>query len=76
METRQFQEILTRECILSGDQCMIAGISGGPDSLCMLDLLCKSGLPFIAAHLNHHLRLEADEEENFVREFCKERKIQ
>lgn len=58
---------------------LIAAVSGGSDSICMLTLLKRFSktlsCSIVAAHLNHGLRQEADAEEEFVRQFCKERKI-
>ena len=51
------------------------GVSGGPDSLFMLYILnrLKDQLKFeiAVAHINHMIREEADSEEEFVKEFCK-----
>ncbi|HBP37399.1 MAG TPA: tRNA lysidine(34) synthetase TilS, partial [Clostridiales bacterium] len=54
---------------------VVAGISGGADSLALLLLLERQrkplGLQLIAAHVNHGLRgLSADEDEAFVRSWC------
>ena len=49
---------------------------GGPDSICMLDILrkLKGNLNFeiYVAHINHMIREEADEETEYVKEFCEE----
>ena len=45
----------------------ILGFSGGPDSLCLLDLARQiPTLKVIVAHFNHQLRPEADREAEFV----------
>ncbi len=53
---------------------VVAGISGGADSVCMLYLLMrlKEELPFRLAvvHVNHGLREEAWEDAAFVEELC------
>lgn len=54
------KHILQQECRLQIDQPIIAGVSGGPDSLCLLTLLKEAGYQVIAAHFNHRLRPEAD----------------
>jgi tRNA(Ile)-lysidine synthase len=51
---------------LPGEGILLAGVSGGPDSLCLLDSLHAAGVPLIAAHFNHKLRPEADREAAFV----------
>lgn len=46
---------------------LILAISGGPDSVYLLDILIKLGLKPILAHLNHKLRgRESDKDEEFV----------
>ncbi len=58
---------------------IILGVSGGPDSICMLHLFCKIKQQFkfnlVCAHFNHCLRKEAESEEQFVKDLCKELKI-
>jgi tRNA(Ile)-lysidine synthase len=49
-------------CGLDRDQPVLAGVSGGPDSLCLLDVLHRAGYKVIVAHFNHRLRPEADRE--------------
>ena len=47
---------LRERCGLAMDRTIVVGVSGGPDSLCLLDSLVRSGYPLIAAHFDHHLR--------------------
>jgi len=57
----------------------VVGFSGGADSLFLLDLLHRSEhrpTPLVALHVHHGLRgLQADLDEQFCREFCRERGI-
>lgn len=46
------------------------GFSGGADSQCLLHLLVKNGYSAVAAHFNHHLRLEAEPEAESARVFA------
>lgn len=55
--------------IQEGDT-VVAGISGGPDSIFLLELLKKLPIKIIAAHVNHQLRKEADKDEEFVKKLC------
>ncbi len=51
----------------------IVGVSGGPDSTCLLRLLHEASTPVVAAHVNYGLRgAESDGDEAFVRELCAE----
>ncbi len=48
-----------------------AMVSGGIDSMVMLDMLGKSGADFFVVHVNHRIRAEADSDCAFVKNFCK-----
>ena len=54
---------------------IICGVSGGPDSICMLDILkdLKEELKFelIVCHVNHLIREEAISDEEYVANYCK-----
>ena len=60
------QSILREECGLSREHPVIAGVSGGPDSLCLMSILRKTGYHVIVAHFNHKLRPDADADANVV----------
>ncbi|MGM9941861.1 MAG: tRNA lysidine(34) synthetase TilS [Bulleidia sp.] len=53
----------------------LVGVSGGPDSMALLTMCMEQGIPAAGAHVNYHHRAEADEEETYVRAFCKEHGI-
>ncbi len=48
----------------------LAAVSGGPDSMAMLDMCIRQGMSLAAAHVNYHHRPEADAEEAYVKDFC------
>lgn len=43
-------------CVLQFNLPTLVGISGGTDSLCMLDAMFQLGFPLVVAHLDHGLR--------------------
>lgn len=68
--------------IQDGDK-LVLGVSGGPDSICMLNILnnirndkkLQIDFDIIVAHINHLIREEAKEDEEFVKNFCKKNNI-
>src|SRR5215212_159207 len=60
------QSILRDQCGLSRDAPVIVGVSGGPDSLCLMSVLRKAGYHTIVAHFNHKLRPDSDTDANIV----------
>src|SRR4030042_1676165 len=62
--------ILQQECNLHVENLLLVGVSGGPDSLCLLHLLHALGYPIIAAHVNHAVRPEAAEESRLVKQYA------
>ena len=74
MKNKILQTIKKYNLIKNGDSIVI-GVSGGPDSICLLHVLneLKEELDFkiYVAHINHKIREEADEETEYVKNFCK-----
>lgn len=58
---------------------VVAGISGGPDSMALLHLLItireKNNIEIICAHVNHNVRVESKNEAEYLESFCKEHNI-
>ena len=59
----------------SNDSHVIVGVSGGPDSMALLDLLHRLDLKIVVAHVNYNKRETADRDESIVRNYCKLRDI-
>ena len=62
----------------TGDR-VLAGVSGGPDSIALLHLLdsCRDryGFELFVVHVNHRLRPEAEGEAQYVQQFCEQKQI-
>ncbi len=60
--------------MLSPEDVVVTGVSGGADSVCLLLVLSalKREIPFrlLAVHVNHMIREEAGEDAAYVRELC------
>ena len=67
-----------RQNIKAGD-CVIAAVSGGADSMAMLDVLLHyrdvTGYRVEVAHIHHHLRAASDDEWTFVEAYCAKRQV-
>ena len=59
---------------INKDNTIVAGISGGPDSMALLHLLItlrnKKNMNIICAHINHNIREESKEEASILKEYC------
>ena len=83
MKEKVEKTILKYDLIENGDK-IILGVSGGPDSMCMLNILKdlqntnlkKLNYEIIVAHVNHMIREEAIEDEKYVEEYCKKNNIE
>ncbi len=72
---QQVQGTIHRYQMLQGGERVLVGVSGGPDSVALLYLLCSLSdeldIELAVAHLNHQLRGEqADQDEAYVRRLC------
>ena len=68
--------IIDNKMIQNGDK-IIIGVSGGADSMCLLNVLSRLideyGLELYVVHIHHGIRgAQADEDEQFVKEYCTE----
>ena len=75
--------------IQAGEKIVLA-VSGGPDSMCMLNILInllkndeikncqqvQSPTTIIVTHVNHMLREEANEDEEYVKKYCEKKQIE
>ena len=71
----QLKQVIENECLLDSSQPVLVGVSGGADSLCLMDILACAGFRLTVAHLNHSLRAEADAEAEQVQAYARERGV-
>jgi tRNA(Ile)-lysidine synthase len=64
--TENIEAILRDECGLVRERPIVVGVSGGPDSLCLLDTLRRADYSVIVGHFDHHLRPESAEDARAV----------
>lgn len=75
IEEKVLATIKKYDLIKPGERVVI-GVSGGPDSMCLLHLLhqlCikhKYDFSIVVAHVNHKIRKEAEQDEEYVMNFC------
>lgn len=75
MRTKVLNWISKYDMLHDGDT-VVAGVSGGADSVCLLFLLCEMAstqfkdMDIEVVHINHGLRKEASLEAEFVKQLC------
>ena len=77
---REVEKFIRKHGMIGKGDVVIAGVSGGADSVCLLFVLCALqetlGFRVKACHVNHGLRgAEADEDEEYVRRLCRELEV-
>lgn len=67
-------ETIKKYNLINENDKIVIGVSGGPDSMCLLHILneIKNSLNFeiVVAHINHMIREEADDETEYVQRYC------
>ena len=80
IEDKVLKTINEYKLIQNGDR-IVVGVSGGPDSICLINLLYKIknegkiDFELCVCHINHMIRKEASSDEEFVKQYCEARKI-
>ena len=83
MKNKILETIKKYNMIEKGEKVVLA-VSGGPDSICMLDILkdikndekIDMNFEIVVAHVNHMIRKEAEEDEKYVKKYCEENQIE
>ena len=78
LEENFLKTIKENNLIEKGDK-IVVGVSGGPDSITLLECLNKYkeklNYDIVVAHVNHLIRKDSTEDEQFVENVCKDMKI-
>ena len=63
--------------LLKDNDTVVIGLSGGPDSMCLLNILLSLNkkINIICAHINHNIREESKAELEFVVDYCKQKQV-
>ena len=78
MKEKVIETIKKYNLIQDGDK-IVLGVSGGPDSISMLNILNEikqDRFQIVVAHINHMIRTEAVDDEKYVQEYCKKNNIE
>lgn len=72
-----FQEFLFKNLKVSTSDYLILTVSGGKDSMVMLNLFQQLNIKFVVAHCNFQLRgAESERDMNFVTNYCQKNQIE
>lgn len=79
----QIMNTITKYNLIENGDRLVLGVSGGPDSICMLcilneiknEKLYNLDFEILVAHVNHLIREEAKEDESYVKQFCEKLNI-
>ena len=72
---RNGEDISMKLDMFRKDETVVLAISGGRDSMCLLDMYYRSGQSIVVCHTNHHQRKASEAEESYIIEYCKKRNI-
>ena len=73
---RRVTTYIRQHGLLSKDRPVLVAVSGGADSVSLLDVLLRAGYTCVAAHCNFQLRgAESDRDEAFVRSLCAQMQV-
>ena len=81
MKEKVLETIKKYNLIENGDKIVI-GVSGGPDSIALLNVLLEIkkdkiiDFDMVVCHINHMIRQEANDDEEYVLNFCKKYNIE
>ena len=76
---KEVNDYLLNKIKLNNKDIIVVGVSAGPDSMALLYLLIKLrekiGFKIIVAHVNHNVRKESYEEQEFLSDYCQKNNV-
>lgn len=54
---------------------IVVGVSSGPDSMCLLNLLEQKTNKLVVCHINHNVRKESTTEEEYLKDYCQKHNL-
>lgn len=79
MLKKEVLETIKKHNLIEKRDKIVVGVSGGPDSICLINILNdlkeELGISLVVCHVNHMIREEAEEDEKFVKDYCKRKEI-
>jgi tRNA(Ile)-lysidine synthase len=73
----KFLSYIQEQKLIIEDTSTLLAVSGGKDSMVMVDLFVQSGLPFAIGHIQHHLRGDESEDDAlFVENYAQNNGVQ
>lgn len=66
---------MLNETLLNKDKRYLVGVSGGVDSMALLDMLVCRGYQVVVLHMNYHFRQDSDIDEQLVSTYCQQHDI-
>ena len=76
---KKVKDFLIKNLNLKENDTIILGNSGGPDSMCLFNILLilreKYNFKIVCAHINHNVRSESMSEKNFLMNYCIEKNV-
>lgn len=69
------KNFIKEENLIEKDETIVVGVSGGIDSMVLLNVLYNLGYKLVIAHVNHNVRVESKDELIFVKDYANDKNI-
>jgi tRNA(Ile)-lysidine synthase len=75
MDLQVLDQLIRAECLVDPEKWLVVGVSGGPDSLSLMDVLNVLGYRIVVVHFDHRLRPESGEDAQMVSRVAEQREL-